>query len=123
MRDLARIASLDALLRLLALAAGQTARLINVSDLAAPFQLSRPTIKDYVTLLEGVFLVEQLPPWHSNRLSRLVKTPKLHLGDTGASCATPRANVLPRALCCTTARPAWDSEKDSMRCPYAPCGS
>jgi Predicted ATPase (AAA+ superfamily) len=24
-----------------------------------------------------------LPPWHSNRLSRLVKTPKLHLGDTG----------------------------------------
>lgn len=86
-RDLARIASLDALPRLLALAAGQTARLINVSDLAAPFQLSRPTIKDYVTLLEGVFLVEQLPPWHSNRLSRLVKTPKLHLGDTGVACA------------------------------------
>jgi len=24
-----------------------------------------------------------LPPWHSNRLKRLVKTPKLHLGDTG----------------------------------------
>jgi len=26
-------------------------------------------------------------PWHSNRLSRLVKTPKLHLGDTGVACA------------------------------------
>jgi predicted AAA+ superfamily ATPase len=86
-RDLARIASLDALPRLLALAAGQTARLLNVSDLAAPFQLSRPTIKDYVTLLERVFLLETLPPWHSNRLSRLVKTPKLHLGDTGVACA------------------------------------
>lgn len=86
-RDLARIASLDALPRLLALAAGQTARLLNVSELAAPFQLSRPTIKDYVTLLERVFLLEQLPPWHSNRLSRLIKTPKLHLGDTGAACA------------------------------------
>lgn len=86
-RNLARIASLDALPRLLALAAGQTARLLNVSDLAAPFQLSRPTIKDYVTLLERVFLVEQLAPWHSNRLSRLVKTPKLHLGDTGVACA------------------------------------
>ena len=85
--DLARIASLDALPRLLALAAGQTARLLNVSDLAAPFQLSRPTIKDYVTLLERVFLLEPLPPWHSNRLSRLVKTPKLHLGDTGVACA------------------------------------
>lgn len=86
-RDLARIASLDALPRLLALAAGQTARLLNVSDLAAPFQLSRPTIKDYLTLLERVFLLEPLPPWHSNRLSRLVKTPKLHLGDTGVACA------------------------------------
>lgn len=86
-RDLARIASLDALPRLLTLAAGQTARLLNVSDLAAPFQLSRPTIKDYVTLLERVFLIEQLVPWHSNRLSRLVKTPKLHLGDTGVACA------------------------------------
>lgn len=86
-RSLARIASLDVLPRLLTLAAGQTARLINVSDLASPFQLSRPTIRDYVTLLERVFLLEELPPWHSNRLSRLVKTPKLHLGDSGVACA------------------------------------
>jgi len=86
-RELARIASLDVLPRLLALAAGQTARLLNVSDLAAPFQVCRPTIKDYVTLLERVFLLETLAPWHSNRLSRLVKTPKLHLGDTGVACA------------------------------------
>lgn len=86
-RDLARIASLDALPRLLTLAAGQTARLINVSDLASPFQLSRPTIRDYVTLLERVFLLEELPSWHSNRLSRLVKAPKLHIGDTGVACA------------------------------------
>jgi predicted AAA+ superfamily ATPase len=86
-RDLARIGSLDALPRLLMLAAGQTARLLNVADLAAPFQLSRPTIRDYVTLLARLFLLEELPPWHGNRLSRLIKTPKLHLGDTGLACA------------------------------------
>jgi hypothetical protein len=86
-RDLARISSLDALPRLLALAAAQTARLLNVTDLAAPFQLSRPTISDYVTLLERVFLLETLPPWHSNRLSRLIKTPKVHLGDSGLASA------------------------------------
>lgn len=61
-RELARISSLDALPRLLALAAAQTARLLNATDLAAPFQLSRPTIRDYVTLLERVFLLEMLPP-------------------------------------------------------------
>ncbi|MCU0723034.1 MAG: ATP-binding protein [Planctomycetes bacterium] len=86
-RDLARIASLDALPRLLTFAAGQTARLVNVSDLAGPFRLSRPTIRDYVTLLERIFLLDELPPWHSNRLSRLVKTSKLHMGDTGVACA------------------------------------
>ena len=86
-RDLARIMSLETLPLLLRAAASQTARLFNLSDLAAPFQLSRPTIGDYVTVLERVFLLETLPPWHSNRLSRLVKTPKLHLGDTGVAAA------------------------------------
>jgi len=86
-RDLARIGALAALPRLVSLVAGQTARLLNVTDLAAPFQLSRPTIRDYVTLLERIFLVEELPPWHTNRLSRLIKTPKVHVGDTGVACA------------------------------------
>ncbi|MCH7493355.1 ATP-binding protein [bacterium] len=86
-RDLARIASLDALPRLLALAAGQTARLLNVSDLAGPFGLSRPTIRGYITLLERVFLLDELPPWHTNRLKRLVKTPKVHMADSGVAAA------------------------------------
>lgn len=86
-RDLARINALTTLPGLLALAAGQTSRLLNVTDLAGSFQLSRPTIRDYVTLLERVFLIESLPPWYSNRLSRLIKTPKLHVGDTGLACA------------------------------------
>jgi predicted AAA+ superfamily ATPase len=37
--------------------------------------------------LERIFLLEQLPPWYSNRLSRLIKTPKLHLGDTGLAAS------------------------------------
>jgi len=86
-RDLARISALDAVPRLLALAASQTARLLNVADLAGPFQLTRPTIRDYVTLLARVFLLEELPAWHSNRLRRLIKGPKLHLCDTGLACA------------------------------------
>jgi len=85
-RDLARINSLDVMPRLLAGVAGQTARLMNISDLASPFQVSRPTVRDYVTLLKRVFLMDELPPWHDNRLSRLVKTPKLHMGDTGTCC-------------------------------------
>jgi predicted AAA+ superfamily ATPase len=60
---------------------------MNVTGLASPFQLNWQTIRDYVTLLERLFLLELLQPWHSNRLKRLVKTPKLHVGDTGLACA------------------------------------
>ena len=87
-RDLARIRSLDALPRLFSAAASQTARLFNLSDLSSPFQLSRQTIGDYVELLERLFLVHRLQPWRSNKISRMVKTAKLHIGDTGLGCAT-----------------------------------
>ena len=86
-QDLTRIQKLEMLPRLLSMAAGQTSRLFNASKLGAPFALSAPTIREYLTLLQQVFLIEQLQPWHSNRLSRLVKTPKLHLADTGLACA------------------------------------
>lgn len=92
-RDLARISALDVLPRLLELVAGQTAHLINVSELAGPFPISRPTIRDYVTLLERVFLLETLPPWHLRHLNRLVKTPKIHLGDTGLAAALLRVDA------------------------------
>ena len=92
-RDMARITALDVMPRLLIATASQTARLYNLSDLAAPFQLSRPTIGDYVGLLEKTFLIDRLPPWHSNRLSRLVKTPKLHIGDSGLGCALVGADA------------------------------
>ena len=85
--ELARTASLDVLPRLLGLAATQTARLFNLTSLASQFQLSRPTIGGYMTLLQRVYLLEQLPPWYSNRGKRLIKTPKLHFGDTGLACA------------------------------------
>jgi len=86
-QDISHIRNLDILPRLLTLVAGQTARLFNAADLAAPFSISRPTIREYLSLLEQIFLIEQLQPWHSNRLSRLIKTPKVHFSDTGLACS------------------------------------
>ncbi len=86
-RDIARIASVDVLHRLLVMTAGQTSSLVNISDLASPFQMSRTTIASYMTLLEQIFLVDRLPPWHVNQMNRLVKASKLHIVDTGVACA------------------------------------
>lgn len=87
MQDIANIRNLDIFPKLLALSASQTARLFNSTELASPFALSRPTIREYLAVLEQLFLIEQLQPWHSNRLSRLIKTPKMHITDTGLACS------------------------------------
>jgi hypothetical protein len=92
-RELAHIGHLDALPKLLTLAASQTARLANLSQLASAFELSRPTIRNYLTLMERLFLVEFLPPWFSNRAKRLIKGPKLHFGDTGLACSLLRCGA------------------------------
>lgn len=86
-RDLAKITSFEVLPRLLSFAASQTAHLLNVSELSGPFQISRPTIRDYLTLLQNIVLVDELQPWHTNRIKRLVKIPKLHINDTGVACS------------------------------------
>lgn len=84
---IANIRSPEILSRLLALAAAQTARLLNTNGLATSFQISRKTAQDYLFLLEKMFLLERLPAWHTNRRKRLVKAPKLHISDTGIACA------------------------------------
>lgn len=39
------------------------------------------TVRSYLDLLEDLRVIERLRSWHSNRLTRLVKAPKLHLAD------------------------------------------
>jgi len=85
-RDLSRVRSLDTMPKLLEFAAARTARILNVADLGAPLELTRPTIHEHVALLERVFLIERLPSWDRNPTNRLVKRPKLHLRDTGIAC-------------------------------------
>lgn len=86
-RDLARLAHFEALPKLLAAAATQTAQLLNLTSLSNALQLSRPTSRVYLNVLERLFLVDELPAWHTNKLARLVKAPKLHLSDTGVAAA------------------------------------
>ena len=85
--DMSRIRRFDELPRLLEAASAQTASLFNQDSLSRTLRITRPTIADYAALLERAFLLERLPAWFTNRSSRLIKTPKLHIGDTGVGCA------------------------------------
>jgi hypothetical protein len=86
-KDLARIRSLDIEPRLLALASALTAQLLNVTTLANTLGVTRSTVDEHLTLLENIFVLDRIPAWHTNRVKRIARTPKLHVGDSGIAAA------------------------------------
>ena len=57
--------------------------ILNYSELARSFGMSDKTIKNYIELLQGTFMVRILMPWYANVSKRLVKSPKLYIRDSG----------------------------------------
>lgn len=82
-KQLGNIYKLDKIPALLMSLANHGAQLLNVSALSRDMGIDRATLNQYLNLLQQIFLVDILPPWFSNRNKRLVKTPKVHLVDTG----------------------------------------
>lgn len=89
-RDIAAIQDEDGMQRLIELLAYRTASLLNVSTLSKELGMERATVVKYLGILERLFLVQQLPAWHRNQAKRLIKSPKLHLMDTGLAAALGR---------------------------------
>lgn len=58
-------------------------QVLNNAELARSLGSSEPTVRRYLDLLSGVFLVRQLQPWHENLGKRQVKTPKVYVRDSG----------------------------------------
>ena len=59
---------------------GQT---LNFSELGRSFAVSDHTVRRYLDILSGTFMIRLLPPWHANVGKRLVKAPKLYVRDSG----------------------------------------
>ena len=82
-KEIAAIRDADELSRLIGLLSHRTATLLNYSSLANELRMRRETAEKYLTILERLFLVRKLPAWHRNRAKRLIKTPKVHIVDSG----------------------------------------
>jgi predicted AAA+ superfamily ATPase len=83
--DVERLTEIPKFVRFLAEFSGQ---LVNYSKLGGDIQVSHKTAQRYVGLLEQIFLITTLEPWHSNRIKRIIKTPKLHFLDSGLLAAS-----------------------------------
>lgn len=73
----------QALLRFWTMLAHYHGQIWNAAPPARSLGVSEPTVRRYLDLLEGVFMVRQLQPWHANLKKRQVKAPKVYLRDSG----------------------------------------
>lgn len=81
--DFAEIGKIRAIPRLLGLVAARSGSPLVVADVARSADLDRGTVKNYLTYLDTVFLTTEVLPWSTNLTSRLSKTPKVFLTDSG----------------------------------------
>jgi predicted AAA+ superfamily ATPase len=72
-----------ALLRFWTMLAHYHGQTWKAAEPARSLGVSEPTVRRYLDVLTGLFMVRQLPPWHENLQKRQVKAPKVYLRDTG----------------------------------------
>lgn len=58
-------------------------QIFNASELGNSLDLTGTTVKKYLDILAGTFMIRILQPWHANIAKRQVKTPKVFLRDSG----------------------------------------
>jgi len=85
-RQALNIGDLLAFQTFLRLTATRTGQLLNLSQLGGDAGITHNTAKSWLGVLEASYLAVRLPPFHRNLGKRLVKTPKLHLLDSGIAC-------------------------------------
>lgn len=72
-----------ALLRFWNMLAHYHGQVWNAAEPARSLGVSEPTVRRYLDLLTGLFMVRQLAPWHENLAKRQVRSPKIYLRDSG----------------------------------------
>ena len=72
-----------ALLRFWTMLAHYHGQTWNAAEPARSLGVSEPTVRRYLDILSGVFMVRQLLPWHANLKKRQIKAPKIYFRDTG----------------------------------------
>ena len=82
-RDVAGIDKLEQLPRFLQALAQTAGQMCNYSQLAGQVGLDGKTAARYAGVFETMYLLKRVDVWARNRLSRIVKTPKLQFIDAG----------------------------------------
>ena len=64
----------------------QSGRMFEASSFAAPCEVSRPTISNYLEVLKETFVAYPVRPFHSRKSSEITAAAKVYAFDTGFIC-------------------------------------
>jgi predicted AAA+ superfamily ATPase len=84
--ELLNIKDLKTFRAFIGICANQAGQLLNLNALANACNISQPTAKNWLSVLESSYIIYLLQPYYENFNKRLVKTPKLYFYDSGLLC-------------------------------------
>jgi len=73
----------ETMMRLWKMCSHSQGQVLNASRFGGSLGLSHTTVKKYLDLLKGTYMIRIIPPFYVNLKKRLVKSPKVYIRDTG----------------------------------------
>lgn len=98
-RDIHELIAADSLTftKFMTSVAARTGEMLNYANIAGEVGVSKPTIKNWISVLERTGIVYILQPYSVSALNRAIRTPKIYFRDTGLACYLTRW-LTPEAL-------------------------
>jgi predicted AAA+ superfamily ATPase len=96
------------LLRFWTMLAHYHGQIWNAAEPARSLGVNESTTRRYLDLLEGVFMVRQLQPWHENLKKRQVKSPKIYFRDSGLLHQLLGIRAMDDLLCHPKCGASWE---------------
>lgn len=84
-------------------------QIINYSNLGSSLGVSHTTVRNYTELLASTFMLKILPPFQSGNGKRLVKSPKIYMGDVGIANALLRLDSFEQLAGHPSFGTAWEN--------------
>lgn len=82
-RDLAHVKDIHKFNTLLKILATYSGQLLNVSELSKACAISKPTIENYLFILENTYIIKLVSPYSTSAKVEVIKAPKIFFYDTG----------------------------------------
>ena len=83
LRQLSELKNLSLFKTFLKLCSGRIGQLLNLHNMTSDIGVSHNTLRQWLSLLETLYIVFLVPPFHAQLSKRLVRTPKLYFYDVG----------------------------------------